>query len=153
MSSNGDNVQIDSPELLTRQQRMRDNVFTAVMWAVYLYLWVPLVSLFAWLLGFEFAYDVMIRSGGAQDLGGILFVYGIIVLVIIAMVATWSLGNLLRYGKMRRRHAAAELSIAQMAEFFEVELAAVEQLRSTQSVSIEFDAEGRPAFGRYTIDN
>ena len=153
MSSTSDQVHIDAPELLTGQQRTRDTLFTAIMWAVYLYLWVPLVSLFAWLLGFEFAYDIMIRSAGAQDLGGVLIVYGVIILVIFATVAFWSLGNLLRYGKLKRRHAADDLSIKQMAEFFEIGSETVERLRSTPSVSIEFDAEGRPIIDRYEVES
>lgn len=144
MSVSGSEVHIDAPELLTGPERTRDTIFTAIMWVVYLYLWVPLVSLFAWWLGVEFAYDVMIRMGGARDLDSILAVYGIIVIVIFCTVAFWSLGNRFRYGRMKRRHAHDDLSIDTMAEFFDVEPEKVEWLRETQSVAIEFDPEGRP---------
>lgn len=144
MSTTRRNVQIDLPELLTRPQRTRDRVFTAIMWGVYLYLWAPIVTLLAWLLGFEFGYDIMIRQGEAQNLGGILKTYTIAVLLILAVVTIWSLGNLLRYGKLGRRHAQKEVSKQEIAERFKVELADLDRLQSTPSVSIEFDVEGRP---------
>lgn len=144
MSTPADHPQIDAPELLTARQRTRDTLFTALMWGVYLYLWVPLVSLFAWLLGFEFAYDVMVRSGGAGDLGDVIVFYAIVVVIIFLTVTAWSLGNRLRYGKLHRRHEHSPVALASMARYFELEDAAVEQLRQMRSASIEFDADGRP---------
>lgn len=144
MSVRHEDVHIDAPELMTGQERTRDAVFTALMWGVYLYLWVPLASLFAWWLGFEFAYDVMVRSGGARDLGGVLSVYAVIVVVIFVTVAVWSLGNRFRYGHLTRRHAHDDLPIETMAEHFDLDPEQVERLRETKSVAIEFDDEGRP---------
>ena len=144
MSATSDKVQIDAPELMSGPERTRDTVFTAIMWGVYLYLWVPLISLFAWVLGFEFAYDVMIRLGGAADLGEILIFYGVIVLIIFLVVTAWSLGNRLRYGKLHRRHAGDALSIAEMAHDFGVDECEVERLRTRRSVAIDFDENGRP---------
>ena len=144
MSTPEDRVYIDAPELMTAPERTRDTLFTAIMWLVYLYLWVPLASLFAWLLGFEFAYDVMIRAGRARDLGGVLLVYGVIVIVIAATVAFWSLGNRLRYGKLTRRVAHSAVTTDEMADYFNVDLEQVEKLRSAKLASITFDSDGRP---------
>jgi len=143
------NPQIDAPELLTARQRARDTLFTALMWGVYLYLWVPLVSLFAWLLGFEFAYDVMVRAGGATDLGEVIVFYAIVVAIIFLTVTAWSLGNRLRYGKMHRRHAHSPLTLDSMARYFHVEETDVARLRQMKSASIEFDDEGRPQIASY----
>jgi biofilm PGA synthesis protein PgaD len=142
-------LHIDAPELLTGRQRTRDMIFTAIMWGVYLYLWAPLVTLFAWLLGFEFAYDVMVRAGGARDLERVLVFYGVVVAVIFVVVAFWSLGNRLRYGRLQRRQAGQDLSITAMAESFGVDVATIERLRSISSVSIDFDAEGHPVVEAY----
>jgi biofilm PGA synthesis protein PgaD len=144
MKELSEDLHIDAPELLTSSERARDTLFTALMWAVYLYLWVPLVSLFAWLLGFEFAYDVMIRTGGARDLGAILLVYGVIVVVIFITVMAWSLGNKLRYGKLKRRHAHKVVSTEELAEFFGVTEDSATELRELPLVAIEFDDEGLP---------
>ena len=143
MSRASQHLYINEPELLTGPERTRDTVFTAVMWGVYLYLWLPIVSLFAWLLGFEAAYEVLIRAGGLEEIADILLVYGIIVLVIFDAVTGWSLGNLWRYGKFTRRSSAKGVSIEETAAYFHVDSATVKELRSIPSVSLDFDAEGR----------
>ena len=88
MPALGEDIHIDAPHLLTPRRRVTDAVATAVMWVLYSYLWAPFISLVAWLLGFEFAYDVMVRAGGAQGLGDILLWYGLILICII-IVVTW----------------------------------------------------------------
>ena len=142
--------QIDAPELLTRRERARDTFATALMWGIYLYLWVPLISLFAWLLGFEFAYDVMVRSGGSRNLGGILVVCGVVVVVIFLVVTVWSVGNRLKYGGKDRRHTANKLSAAHVASYFGADGRAMALLRSQRSVSIDFDDDGRPLIDGYS---
>ncbi len=147
--STRDPPQIQAPELLSAPERRRDTLVTALMWVVYLYLWVPLVSLFAWLLGFEFAYDVMIRSGGARGLDKVLITYGISITLILATVAVWSIGNRLRYGRLSRRRSASEVKLEPMAEYFGVDLATGARLRSLKMASISFDSDGRPLVERH----
>ena len=55
MATPSRNLHINAPELLSRRRRMGDAFITGLMWIIYSYLWAPLVSLIAWLLGFEFA--------------------------------------------------------------------------------------------------
>jgi biofilm PGA synthesis protein PgaD len=149
MSTPGHHLHINAPELLSGRERARDLVITAIMWSVYLYLWMPLVSLFAWLFGFELAYDVMIRDGGVQHLGGVLLIYASIVVAIFATVSLWSIANLLRYGKLNRRSRAKPTSIEEMSEYFDVDTDVIEQLRLTPSVAIEFLDDGHPVIKRY----
>jgi biofilm PGA synthesis protein PgaD len=148
MSAIREKLHIDAPEMLTAPERTRDTLFTAIMWAIYLYLWVPLLSMLAWLLGFEFAYDVMIRTGGIRELGGILVAYGVIVTVIFATVAFWSLSNRVRYGKLKRRKKGPCVTTAEIAEYFDVDECATETLRRSTTAAIEFDDEGRPLIQR-----
>ena len=137
-------VCIEAPELLSARERARDTAVTAAMWGLYLYLWVPLASLFAWLLGFEFAYDVMIRAGGARDLGSILLVYVVVIGVIFMVVTTWSLINRARYRALNRRHRERRTSDAAIAAFFGVDPATLPTLRNARCVRLDFDSAGRP---------
>lgn len=149
MSTTSHQLHINAPELLSGRERARDLVITAIMWSIYLYLWMPLISLFAWLFGFELAYDVMIREGGAQHLGGILLIYALIVVAIFATVSLWSLGNLWRYGKLNRRARAQPTSIEATAEYFDIDTEVIEQLRLTPAVSIDFGTDGHLIIKRY----
>jgi biofilm PGA synthesis protein PgaD len=135
---------IQAPELLTARARARDALVTAAMWGVYLYLWVPLISLFAWVLGFELAYDVMMRAGGARDLGAILVVYAVIIGVIFVVVTAWSLVNRVRYRGQNRRQLGKSISDAAIAGFFGVDATKLPTLREARRVRLDFDSAGKP---------
>ena len=146
MVADAEQVQIDVPELLTRSERTRDTVFTAVMWAVYLYLWVPLLSLAAWWFGVELAYDVLVRSGGAATVWPALLGYLTVIGVIVLIVIVWSWTNLARFRGAPRRKAARGVTDEEMGAWFGVEPATLQALRANKIAAVDFDADGRPSF-------
>jgi len=133
-----------APEELTPQQRARDALITAILWAAYLYLWVPLVSLLAWAMGFEFAYDVMVRAGGASDLLPILLEYAVVVSVIFSAFTIWSVSNRLRFKHLSRRARRAPVSDQALAEYFRIPTSQIAAMRSRQVIHVSIDEEGRP---------
>lgn len=143
MAATEHDVHIDAPELLSGSERARDTIVTAAMWLVYLYLWVPFLSLCAWLLGFQLAYDVMIVSGGAKDLGGVLVIYGVIVAVIFLSVTAWSLTNRYRFGHLARRRGLPPVSDEEMASYFGIEPRALAGLRAGKRIRVAFGVEGK----------
>ena len=137
---------IDAPDLLTAKERARDTLMTAGMWGAYLYLWVPLISLAAWLLGFQFAYDVMVRTGGARDLVHVLKMFGVAIALIFLVVTVWSYSNRARYRGNNRRHAGPAVPDESLAEYFGVEGCVLAALRTMRRVEIDFALDGRPQF-------
>jgi len=147
------NIHFEAPEELTLRQRARDSIITALLWAVYLYLWVPLVSLLAWALGFEFAYDVMVRAGGAQGLIGILLQYTVVVSLIFAMFTIWSVSNRLRFKHLNRRNRRDPVPLDVIAEYFRVSETDALTLRSRQILHVGIDETGRPIIAATRLDN
>lgn len=137
-----DDIQIDVPELLRTSHRARDTVVTALMWGVYIYLWVPMLSLVAWLLGIEFAYDAMVRAGGGRALVAVLFAYSMILGVIFLTVTLWSLGNRLRFRHAERRRGAGRVTDAETCEHFGLSLEQLATLREAQRVVVVLDETG-----------
>lgn len=137
-------IYIDAPEELTRRQRTVGALITAVMWAAYAYLWLPLVSLFAWGLGFELAYDAVVRAGGAGALRTALSWYGLVLANVIVTVAIWSLFNRWRFAGKNRRTAHPMVTDAALAECFGIAAGDLERLRAARHVELEVDALGRP---------
>lgn len=135
---------IDTPELLTRRQRALGTMLTGIMWVAYAYLWLPLISLLAWGLGIEFAYDAMVHAGGASALRAALFWYGIALVDIALGVALWSLVNKWRFAGRNRRTTHPAVVDATMADYFGVSLSELARLRDASRVEIEIDAHGRP---------
>jgi poly-beta-1,6-N-acetyl-D-glucosamine biosynthesis protein PgaD len=135
---------IDAPELLTRRQRTAGALITAVMWGAYAYLWLPLVSLLAWGLGVEFAYEAMVRAGGASALRTALFWYAVMLLAVVLTVSIWSLLNKWRFAGSNRRTAHSAVADESMADYFGVTLGDLARLRSAPRVELDIDALGRP---------
>jgi biofilm PGA synthesis protein PgaD len=88
------------------------------MWLVYSYLWAPLISLVAWLLGFEFAYDVMVRAGGFETLKEVIRFYLIVVAIIFVVVAGWSTINRRRFARHDRRQTIDSVPDTEIAAYF-----------------------------------
>ena len=138
---------IDFPELLTRRQRAFGVAFTALMWMLYAYLWLPLVSLAAWSFGVKLAYDVMVRAGGAQALRQVLIWYMIVLAGIVVTIVAWSLLNRWLFAGRSRRIASQCVEDAAIAEYFGVDVGQLRQLRAAQRVDVEIDSGGRPTIG------
>jgi biofilm PGA synthesis protein PgaD len=144
-------VYIDAPAALTRRQRTMGTVITGCMWAAYAYLWLPLVSLFAWGFGFELAYDAMMRAGGVSALRTTLIWYAIMLVDVIVTVAIWSLINKWRFKNRNRRTAHPKVADTAVAHYFGITTETLQRLRSSARVEIQLDADGRPVVD--TADN
>jgi biofilm PGA synthesis protein PgaD len=144
MASVPHDFEIDAPELLTRRQRARDTVVTAAMWVFYMYLWLPLLSLFAWLLGFEFAYSVMVTAGGATRLKAVLADYSMVVALILAVVMMWSISNRVRFKNKNRRKGSRPVNEREISEHFGIPVRDVYALRSWHIIRVTIDEQGRP---------
>jgi biofilm PGA synthesis protein PgaD len=142
MKPRSSEICIDAPELLTRREQLRDTFVTGIMWALYAYLWLPLISLLAWVLGFEFAYDVMVRAGGAMHLKTVLYWYIVAIMTIFVIFGVWSLSNRARFAGHNRRDHLDRVSDESFMAFFGISAADLALLRSSSSLTLELDAVG-----------
>jgi biofilm PGA synthesis protein PgaD len=146
-------IYIDAPAALTRRQRTLGTLITAVMWALYGYLWAPLVSLLAWGLGIEFAYDAVMEAGGVRAFFATLFWYGVTLADVIVTVAIWSSLNRWRFANHNRRAAHPRVADTTMAEYFGVALEDVERLRGARRMELDLDPSGRPILRSSDLDS
>ena len=142
MRDAADKICIDAPMLQSSRERMRDTLVTGFMWILYVYLWLPLISLMAWVMGFEFAYDVMIRSGGAASMRTVLYWYAVAIVTILIVFGTWSLSNRWRYGAQNRRTALDPVSDESFMAYFGVSPEELARLRGSRSLTLELDTVG-----------
>jgi biofilm PGA synthesis protein PgaD len=138
----GDTVVIEFPVLRTRRQRVRDFGLTALMWGAFIYIWQPLISLGAWLIGYQFAYDALLRAGGLEGLQKVAVGYGIGVLVIFAVIFGWSMSQRIRFRGKDRRGAAAPVSDAALADKWSLAPQEVDALRSANYIRLDLDEAG-----------
>jgi biofilm PGA synthesis protein PgaD len=136
-------ILIDSPQLLSRRHRITDAFITGIMWVLYSYLWAPLISLIAWLLGFEFAYDVMVRAGGIETFKEVFWFYLVVVASIFVVIGSWSMINRRRFANRERRKAIEPVSDNEVAAFFGISDEQLRDLRSSRVSQIRLDGEGQ----------
>jgi len=134
---------IDRPRLRSRGTRLRDTVLTFLMWGVYFYLWLPLISLAGWLFGFRLFYDEMIIQGGYQTLMQVIGWYLLTIGLIVGTVLLWSYSNRTRFrGRERRRHSAP-VSVETTTAYFNVTGADLARLKAAHRAVLVWDEAGQ----------
>ena len=136
-------VIINARSVLSRRQRRRDRLLTTAMWALYGYLWLPLISLFAWYFGVRFAYDLVIRAGGPESLLAILFWFGVMLAGTAFIIIGWSGVQRRRFARHERRIWSPSLDPEAEREYWDLSAASFRHLRHEQRLVVRLDAKGR----------
>ncbi len=133
---------IERPELQTWQQRSLYGLVTLLLWGLWMYLWTPLLSLVAWVLGVRFFVVEMLLPTNMTYVQE-LFIYGQVILLMLVLILAWSHYNIWRFrGKERRSHQPP-LSPADEADWYGIDPKLVEQLRETRSAVVHYDDNNR----------
>lgn len=134
---------IHAPGLRLPHRRAGDQLLTFLMWAIYAYLWLPLISLIAWFLGIDLFYQEMVVNGGFDaflDLSGwYLFIIGLI----LVTVGAWSASNYLRFHDKERRLPQAQVSDEELQAWFRVGPEVHAELRDARRMRLSFDEQGQ----------
>lgn len=136
-------VIINARNVVSRRIRNRDRVLTTLMWVLYAYLWLPLISLGAWYLGVQFAYDLVIRAGGTEPLVSLLLSFLLILLITALVVILWSWIQRARFAKHERRIFFPAVVSADEQAFWAITEAEHSRIRSGKRLVIDLDETGK----------
>ena len=136
---------IERPDLQSRSQRTLYGALTLVFWALWLYLWVPLLALLAWSLGVQQAYKYMVVLGGYRDVLNLLGFYALVILLLGGGLVLWAVYNIIRFRGVERRTAAPPVTPAESGREFGQDPAAVARWQSAQRLYVTHDERGRIA--------
>lgn len=134
---------IHAPGLRLPHRRAGDQLLTFIMWAIYAYLWLPLISLIAWFLGIDLFYQEMVVNGGFDAFVELSGWYLLIIGLILVTVGTWSLSNYLRFHDKERRKPQPAASDREIQNWFGVDDSLHEKLRAARRMRLGFDQQGR----------
>jgi len=126
--------------------RVRRGVFgtmTAAAWSAYLYLWLPAVTLVAWLLGFRTAWVQAVLERASVDVGDLWLGLALVLLLGCALVL-WAEQQRQRFSGVERRLRAEDATPAQVAVSLGASPAVLAALQGGQVLTVHHDAEGRP---------
>jgi biofilm PGA synthesis protein PgaD len=133
---------IDEPSLQTLKQRFAYSLVTFLFWTVWIYLWLPVISLVAWLAGFHLFYQEMIVQNGAQLFFDLVTFYGLTILSIGIVFLSWAWYNLARFRGKERRKSAKGVEKADLARLFSVEVDQLGKWHKAKRLIIYHDEEG-----------
>ena len=133
---------ISRPDLQTLRQKYAFAFLTFLFWLIWFYLWLPLISLLAWLFGVEIIYEHMVVLQGFHGLIDLLGWYMLVILLMGTVLLCWSWYNLRRFrGKSKRLHVDT-VSTRQLAEFFNVDTHSIDAGRQARTIYVSHGATG-----------
>ena len=118
------------------------SLLTAICWAVWFYLVLPLVGVLLWILGIRLFVEQM-QSGGFDALRQALMSYAETLLVIVGLLALWILWNVVRYGgaKNRRNVKQPWVTDLEVSQSFRLDDSLLETLRGARRVRVDVDED------------
>ncbi len=133
---------IERPDLRTVAQRYGDVSMTFICWFVWLYLFVPLISLAAWAFGGSLIYERLLRDLTENNMLERLTGYGFGIAVLGAIYLAWAAYNYLRWRGVDRRLSSSPVTKDQIAERFGLSRERIDSLRgaSIDVISLEEQA-------------
>jgi biofilm PGA synthesis protein PgaD len=96
---------ISRPERQSGTQHAIFGALTVTVWALWFYLWLPLITAVLWMVGIRWAYIQVFKGTRGVSLWVILW----IMLSVIVIVAYWSGYNNIRYARKTQRRRAQPL--------------------------------------------
>jgi biofilm PGA synthesis protein PgaD len=108
--------------------------FTTLMWGLWIYLFLPLLNVVLWLLGFHLFYVKVIERGGYIQLLTLLGKMGWAVLLVFGTLRLWGYYNYIRFGKKNRRKSVSPTTADQLSGFFHLPRDQVLEMQSKKEV-------------------
>lgn len=132
---------INRPHRQPHLQRTLFTLITMVAWTLWISLWLPVLTLIAWLLGLESAYQKLGLMHPLQAADNLSIVLGIAVVCVLSM-GSWSEYNRLRFAGKQRRRGNRVLDIEEMAPALAASVETARQLRARPRSVIRFASNG-----------
>ena len=135
---------IDNPERQEPAQRRMFGVLTAVAWAVYMYLWLPLITAVVWYLGLKSAYiELYLRDHRIDNF--LVMAIPLIVLVVAILLLGWAEYNRMRFQRREdRRGTADNVALDEMAKGIGATVQFARQLQQSRSSVVHMSEEAVP---------
>lgn len=124
-------------------------ILTIVFWGFWAYLIAPLLSLVLWFAGIFLFYDRMIAMGGYEIFKHDITNYSLLVVVMMACLATWIYWNQWRYGRYNRRNEIPKhINSIQTGVYTGLNQESIEMLKGSRKIIMHFDEQSQPVIER-----
>jgi biofilm PGA synthesis protein PgaD len=108
----------DKPELRGAARTTVEWVFTTLMWALWLYLFLPMLTVVLWIAGMHFIYHTVIEPIFLTQIKEMFLRLGLFVTIVFISLRGWGYYNYYAFGRLNRRKQSAAITPADMARHF-----------------------------------
>jgi len=126
---------IDKPEAKTVWQHISDLSFTSVMWATWLYLFLPVINMLMWVLGLSYYYTELTEDASYIQMQSLFETTGWTIVIAFLVLRLWGLWNYMYFGRPvrdRRHKVVRSTSIDAISEHYKLppkEVVAIQNLK------------------------
>ena len=133
---------IENPALQSSAQRYGWGVVTFAFWMVYIYLWIPLITLLAWWVGAKLFNIHFIQLQGYVGLMDKLGLYLLIIFMLSALLIGWANVERLRFKDKQRRLGRPSVTVSDVAKIYNMQENQLLALRERKSIVVHFSDKG-----------
>ena len=133
---------INRPELQSPLQRITTRGITFIFWVVWIYLWLPFISLVAWWVGIQLFREHMLDNDGYKVLFSDMHEYAIVIVVIAAVLISWARYNLLRFRDKGNRKSSKHVDLTELAQGFKIDPQRLRHWQNAKRLVIHHDKQG-----------
>lgn len=134
---------IEHPERQSSRQRWLYGMMTLGFWVLYIYLWLPLITLAGWAFGVWRGYDVFVLAEGFRAFRTLLIWYGLGIGVFTGSLVLWAGYNIARFRGVDRRQPALPLELGEQAAYYGVPAGALALWREERVLVVSHVGHGR----------
>lgn len=118
------------------------SVLTLIAWGLYAYLWLPLLTVLAWMLGVRTSYiEVYMRNNHVDN--QIFAVIGVLALVATGLLVGWAEWNRHKFGGHDRRETARDVDVHDVAESLFAPIDVSHRLARAKSATLAMGEDAR----------
>lgn len=133
---------IERPDLQVWQQKAMFGALTAVFWAVWVFLWMPLITLLIWLFFGQRFQLHMFELNGYRAFMGLLAIYSLVIGTMGGGLLLWATYNHYRFRGIDRRRNMAVPSATAMGAYIKHPSTAIDAWRSYPIMTVDHDQHG-----------
>ena len=89
---------IDNPDLKSFFRNVSEWSFTVLMWGLWIYFFMPIISFILWLIGVRHFYVELIEKGGYLEFLDLIHRLGWTIIVVFAILRLWGYYNYIKFG-------------------------------------------------------
>jgi biofilm PGA synthesis protein PgaD len=130
---------ISRPEWQSKTQRFTSGTLTIIAWAIWIYLWLPIITACLWIAGIHLTYVELFRG---PSLSSLLFM-GLMALLCSIVVTGWASYNYVRFARRSRRLHAETICHQAIGKVFAVsDPAVLSSILHERRMNFYFDDAG-----------